>query len=167
MTSTNSDSAIASGSNSLPHVPVTLDSKGRVRVSKEQRRLVLAEFERSGISAAQFAKVLTRLPKMTKHQIPGSHSLRLGKAASASSAAGRIVNLRHMRVTRAFLTYCHKRKRRSEAGSGSSGRRSCIIYDLGEILKNQKNLVPSSKSRFWWGTSWYAHDTDNSISGLP
>jgi hypothetical protein len=38
-------------------VPVTLDSKGRVRVAKEQRRLVLGEFERSGISAARFAKL--------------------------------------------------------------------------------------------------------------
>jgi transposase-like protein len=33
-----------------------MDSKGRVRASKEQRRLILAEFERSGVSAAQFAK---------------------------------------------------------------------------------------------------------------
>jgi transposase-like protein len=37
-------------------VPVTVDSKGRVRVSREQRQLILAEFERSGVSAAQFAK---------------------------------------------------------------------------------------------------------------
>jgi transposase-like protein len=37
-------------------VPVTVDSKGRVRVSKEQRQLILAEFERSGVSAVQFAK---------------------------------------------------------------------------------------------------------------
>src|SRR5215469_17567896 len=37
-------------------VPVTLDSKGRVRASKEQRRVLLAEFDRSGVSAAQFAK---------------------------------------------------------------------------------------------------------------
>ena len=58
MTSTSSpDSSSPSVSTSLPRVPVTLDSKGRVRVAKEQRRLVLAEFERSGISAAQFAKV--------------------------------------------------------------------------------------------------------------
>jgi hypothetical protein len=41
----------------MPRVPVTLDSKGRVRVAKEQRRLILAEFEGSGISAAQFAKL--------------------------------------------------------------------------------------------------------------
>jgi transposase-like protein len=37
-------------------VPVTLDTQGRVRASKEQRRLILAEFERSGVSAARFAK---------------------------------------------------------------------------------------------------------------
>ena len=38
------------------NVLVTLDSKGRVRASREQRRVILAEFERSGVSAAQFAK---------------------------------------------------------------------------------------------------------------
>lgn len=37
-------------------VSVTLDTQGRVRASKEQRRLILAEFERSGMSAARFAK---------------------------------------------------------------------------------------------------------------
>ena len=38
-------------------VPVTLlDSQGRVRASKEPRRIILAEFERSGVSAARFAK---------------------------------------------------------------------------------------------------------------
>jgi transposase-like protein len=40
----------------LPKLPVTVDSKGRVRTSKEQRRVILAEFERSGVSAAQFAQ---------------------------------------------------------------------------------------------------------------
>lgn len=39
-----------------PKLPVTMDTKGRVRTSKEQRRLILAEFERSGVSAAQFAQ---------------------------------------------------------------------------------------------------------------
>jgi transposase-like protein len=34
-----------------------MDTRGRVRASKEQRRTILAEFERSGVSAAQFAKV--------------------------------------------------------------------------------------------------------------
>jgi len=33
-----------------------MDSRGRVRVSKGQRQLLLAEFERSRVSAAQFAK---------------------------------------------------------------------------------------------------------------
>ena len=40
----------------MENVPVTVDSQGRVRASKEQRRVILAEFERSGMSAAQFAK---------------------------------------------------------------------------------------------------------------
>jgi transposase-like protein len=37
-------------------VPVTVDTKGRVRTSKEQRCHILAEFERGGVSAAEFAK---------------------------------------------------------------------------------------------------------------
>ncbi len=37
-------------------LPVALDTKGRVRTSKEQRRLILAEFECSGMSAVQFAR---------------------------------------------------------------------------------------------------------------
>lgn len=40
----------------IPKLPVTLDTKGRVRTSKEQRRVILAEFERSGLSAARFAR---------------------------------------------------------------------------------------------------------------
>jgi transposase-like protein len=35
---------------------VAIDTQGRVRTSKEQRRLILAEFERSGLSAAAFAR---------------------------------------------------------------------------------------------------------------
>ena len=37
-------------------LPVTLDTRGRVRTSREQRRVILAEFERSGLSAAEFAR---------------------------------------------------------------------------------------------------------------
>lgn len=40
----------------IPKLPVTLDTKGRVRTSKEQRRALLAEFERSGASVAQFVQ---------------------------------------------------------------------------------------------------------------
>jgi len=40
----------------MQNVPVTVDSRGRVRASKEQRKLILAEFERSGMSASRFAK---------------------------------------------------------------------------------------------------------------
>jgi transposase-like protein len=40
----------------MPKLPVTVDTKGRVRTTQEQRRLILAEFERSGVSAAQFAQ---------------------------------------------------------------------------------------------------------------
>lgn len=40
----------------LAKLPVTLDTKGRVRTSPEQRRVILAEFDRSGLSAARFAQ---------------------------------------------------------------------------------------------------------------
>ncbi len=57
MIATNStDSTVPDSSPAVQNVPVTVDSKGRVRVSKEQRQFVLAEFERSGTSAAQFAR---------------------------------------------------------------------------------------------------------------
>jgi DNA-binding transcriptional regulator YiaG len=35
-----------------------VDTRGRVRVSQEQRNAILDEFERSGVSAAQFAKLV-------------------------------------------------------------------------------------------------------------
>jgi hypothetical protein len=38
------------------HLLVGTDARGRVRASREQRRAILEEFERSGVSAAQFAK---------------------------------------------------------------------------------------------------------------
>lgn len=37
-------------------LPVTMDTRGRVRTSREQRRQILAEFERSGVSAVEFAR---------------------------------------------------------------------------------------------------------------
>jgi hypothetical protein len=40
----------------VPKLPVHVDTKGRVRVSREQRRVILAEFARSGMSAARFAQ---------------------------------------------------------------------------------------------------------------
>lgn len=57
MTSTsNSDSFSSVPSVPIENVQVNMDSKGRVRVSKEQRQLILAEFERSGVSGARFAQ---------------------------------------------------------------------------------------------------------------
>jgi lambda repressor-like predicted transcriptional regulator len=38
-------------------VLVKTDSKGRLRASKEQRRAVLSQYERSGMSAAKFSRV--------------------------------------------------------------------------------------------------------------
>ena len=56
ITPSSSDSIPALASASAAKLPVTLDTKGRVRTSKEQRRVILAEFERSGMSAAEFAR---------------------------------------------------------------------------------------------------------------
>ena len=56
ITTSSSDSPAAVSSSVISQVPVTVDRKGRVRVSKEQRQLILAEFERSGVSAAAFAQ---------------------------------------------------------------------------------------------------------------
>ena len=57
MTSTNrSDAVPVVAASMIGKVPVTLDTQGRVRMSKEQRRVILEEFERSGESAAGFAK---------------------------------------------------------------------------------------------------------------
>lgn len=55
-TPSSSNSCSAVSTPVTAQVPVTLDSKGRVRTSREQRRLILAEFERSGLSAARFAQ---------------------------------------------------------------------------------------------------------------
>ena len=56
MTPTESSTAIGP---SIPAAAVLLkmDTWGRVRVSKEKRKAILDEFERSGVSAAQFAKI--------------------------------------------------------------------------------------------------------------
>jgi len=40
----------------LPKVPVVADTKGRLRVSKAQRRDILAAFDRSNESVPQFAR---------------------------------------------------------------------------------------------------------------
>ncbi|MGH7991165.1 MAG: hypothetical protein ACREDS_13370 [Limisphaerales bacterium] len=55
-TTSDADLSTPVPSSAIQAVPVTMDSRGRVRVSKGQRQLLLAEFERSRVSAAQFAK---------------------------------------------------------------------------------------------------------------
>jgi DNA-binding transcriptional regulator YiaG len=40
----------------MSKLPVTADTKGRLRATKEQRRVILAKFEQSGLSAVQFAQ---------------------------------------------------------------------------------------------------------------
>jgi transposase-like protein len=51
-----SDSSTVGPAAVTPKLAVTMDTKGRVRTSKEQRRAILAEFERSGVSVTQFAR---------------------------------------------------------------------------------------------------------------
>jgi transposase-like protein len=58
ITTSRSDGATAASPATLPKLPITLDAKGRVRVSPEQRRKILAEFARSGESAPRFARSL-------------------------------------------------------------------------------------------------------------
>ena len=55
-TSSGSDHSSAVTPTVMPQVTVTVDTRGRVRTSREQRRVILAEFERSGLSAAEFAR---------------------------------------------------------------------------------------------------------------
>jgi transposase-like protein len=56
ITTIGSDCSSVTPADVMAKLPVTMDTKGRVRTSKEQRRVILAEFERSGVSAAQFAQ---------------------------------------------------------------------------------------------------------------
>lgn len=58
ITTSRSDGATAASPAPLPKLTITLDAKGRVRVSPEQRRKLLAEFARSGESAPRFARSL-------------------------------------------------------------------------------------------------------------
>ena len=56
ITPSSSDSVPTQASASVAKLPVTLDTEGRVRPPREQRRVILTEVKRSGISAAQFAR---------------------------------------------------------------------------------------------------------------
>ena len=56
ITPSGSDSVPTLASASAVKLPVTVDTQGRVRTTREQRRVILAEFERSGLSAAEFAR---------------------------------------------------------------------------------------------------------------
>ena len=55
-TASNPDSSSVVASSLMARLPVSLDTKGRVRTSPEQRRVILAEFGHSGLSAARFAQ---------------------------------------------------------------------------------------------------------------
>lgn len=56
MVTPNSSASVPALASSSAKLPVTLDTRGRVRTTREQRRLILAEFARSGMSAAAFAR---------------------------------------------------------------------------------------------------------------
>ncbi len=50
------NTGVATSTPAAAKLPVTIDTRGRVRTSREQRRLILDEFERSGMSAVEFAR---------------------------------------------------------------------------------------------------------------
>ena len=56
ITTSSPDATASTPSPLIARVPVSVDTKGRVRVSKAQRQLILSEFERSGVSATEFAQ---------------------------------------------------------------------------------------------------------------
>ena len=56
ITTSGSDCSTVAPAAPTPKLAVTMDTQGRLRTCKEQRRVILAEFERSGASAAQFAR---------------------------------------------------------------------------------------------------------------
>lgn len=56
MASIESEMKDASSPEVIPKFAVQLDSRGRVRVTKEQRRLLLSEFDRSGMSVRLFSR---------------------------------------------------------------------------------------------------------------
>ena len=56
ITTSGSDAVSVTTGAAMPKLPVTADTKGRLRASKEQRRVILAKFAQSGMSAAQFAR---------------------------------------------------------------------------------------------------------------
>jgi hypothetical protein len=56
ITASGSDDGAATTTAVLPKLPVSVDTKGRVRVTKEQRRALLGEFARSREPAPQFAR---------------------------------------------------------------------------------------------------------------
>jgi transposase-like protein len=56
ITASGSDNSCIASAAVLPKVPVTTDTQGRLRVSKAQRRDILAALARSGESLPQFAR---------------------------------------------------------------------------------------------------------------
>ena len=56
MITTSGSDAVSLARPAVGKLPVVLDTKGRVRVSKEQRQVILAEYERSGEAMPAFAR---------------------------------------------------------------------------------------------------------------
>ncbi len=86
----------------LPKLPVTVDTKGRVRVSKEQRRDILAALTRSGEPLPRFAQrtglkysTLARWVQLSRHtQRPRRQpQLRLLEAVVASEPRGLVLQV--------------------------------------------------------------------------
>jgi hypothetical protein len=56
ITTSGSDAISVTAGAAMPKLPVTANTKGRLRASKEQRRLILAKFAQSGMSACTAKK---------------------------------------------------------------------------------------------------------------
>lgn len=86
----------------LPTLPVTVDTQGRVRVSKAQRQVILAELARSGESLPKFARrsglkystLAAWVARSRRSQPPARRApLRLVEAVVAPAAAAALVPL--------------------------------------------------------------------------
>jgi transposase-like protein len=95
------NTTVVAGAAPAAKLPVTVDTRGRVRTSREQRRLILAEFERSGVSAVEFArrsglKYSTLAGWRQRHrrsQRPGLRPVRLLEAVLPTAAVAGSIKL--------------------------------------------------------------------------
>jgi len=78
ITTSGSDNSVVTPAVELPKLPVMADAKGRLRVTKAQRRDILAALARSGESLPQFARrtglKYSTLASWVQHRRPAKRS---------------------------------------------------------------------------------------------